>query len=1332
MWQAFEADKTKRAFSSVIRLRRQLYTSTFTVGGNMERWLDNVESIRRQLENMHEMIPDQEMVNIILQGVEETHRNVVRIFNQQRPVGQPITLDIVLYALRGEAETDKAHQESKDDPAGGGATKVMSVQKQPYQQRQFGKKWKRGSGDPPSSNKKTKTGDKKCWFCKTKGHLRHECYGYLAQQKKKGEDSSASFSASSDGGSMKMVQIVNGHPVERIGMVTEVMNTVAMPMSFGPWMMDSGAATHVCTEERAFMSFEQDDTHFQDWEGGISMGKPFGKVMIRAKVGNNESNAGPLVELRHTRYAPNGTTNILCQYKLEQDGWVPFYTDEADPNKRSMILTKDGVRLLLARRGAHFWLTAQIVDPVEAKLCMVLPLTKEDMIPRWHMRFAHLNGPALKKMAELHMVDRLTRVAASDFNKRIDCHACHLAKQKRMAYRRQPGKRQQDIGARLMSDVCYVGIETPGGAKYFQLVHDETSRFTWVFLLQLKSQASANVMQVVRKVEKHYPVRTFSCDQGGEFVNTVLSNFLHDRGIEFLTTNAYIPEENCLVEKMNGKLMAKVRATHEASGLPFCLSGEILMYVVTVDNMSGTKALKNKTPYEMYEGKKPDLQRRSRPVLMLGFSLYTNEFRMLDLETETQLRTILPQLRGGGDLEEKDSALDISEDVKVGANSDDSLDEDDDVEMEEAGFSGSTGVITGGNGAHTEQHADAATTGSGVSNISQPAGPTTASPARRIDNRQRRPVPAPTRRSTRQRRPNSRYSPHTFVMAITLMQCMLVGVVNEILNPTSVREAMASPQAAGWKEAMDKEYDSQMRNGTWVLVPRPTSTKANPINILKCLWVLVAKRNEKGVVERLKARLAVKGFMQKYGIDYLATYSPVVRIESVRLVMILALMFCLDLRHIDIVTAFLNGVLTGVNIYMEQPEEYDDGTGRVCMLLKCLYGLKQASKIWSDTLKTFLLELGFKQCAFDVGVFWRMGGKAVVFLTVYVDDIVIAAKSDDYKIVIKQLAAKFEVKDLGRVKHLLGMEVSYEPGHMITMVQTAYIERMAQRFGLADARPAPSPQMHHEPTTPVEKAMAMINDPKLPYREIVGSLQYLVACTRPDLANAVRTLGRYANAYTRENYRAAQRVVRYALATKDDGLVYRAQDGPLQMEAFADADHARCPETSKSVTGFVIKLNGCAFDWRSKKQDNVTTHTCSSELFAVYACAEVVLWAQDLLKELGVKQTIETTLFCDNQSTLKAIEINGNSDRLRNYAKVIRYVADHVDAGKLQLLYVPTTDNLADIFTKALEPTRFKELRDGLSVENAKAAWIALPKGVQGLGTKDVDNMDIDMEMASL
>ncbi|OWZ07985.1 hypothetical protein PHMEG_00019547 [Phytophthora megakarya] len=152
---------------------------------------------------------------------------------------------------------------------------------------------------------------------------------------------------------------------------------------------------------------------------------------------------------------------------------------------------------------------------------------------------------------------------------------------------------------------------------------------------------------------------------------------------------------------------------------------------------------------------------------------------------------------------------------------------------------------------------------------------------------------------------------------------------------------------------------------------------------------------------------------------------------------------------------------------------YEDSTNRVCRLRKSLYGLKQASKI--------LVEIGFVQCTHDAGVYWRSLEKRVVFLTVYVDDIVLAGISADTEEVIKQLALHFKLKHLGRVRHLLGMEINYLSGCMLCLSQKAYIERLAEKYGLSTAKP------------------------------------YLVACTRPNLANAVRTLERYMSAYTAEN-----------------------------------------------------------------------------------------------------------------------------------------------------------------------------------------------------------------------
>ncbi|GMF60992.1 unnamed protein product [Phytophthora fragariaefolia] len=201
---------------------------------------------------------------------------------------------------------------------------------------------------------------------------------------------------------------------------------------------------------------------------------------------------------------------------------------------------------------------------------------------------------------------------------------------------------------------------------------------------------------------------------------------------------------------------------------------------------------------------------------------------------------------------------------------------------------------------------------------------------------------------------------------------------------------------------------------------------------------------------------------------------------------------------------------------MEQPEGYDGGSGRVCKLLKGLYGLKQASRIWNNTLHTHLVELEFKKCTFDAGVYYKMGDHNKIFLSVYVDDIVITADPRDVKKVVEALGKKYNIKNLGRVKYLLGVEINYVPGKILCISQTAYIERLLKKFGMADAKAVRSPQMHNEPTLRIETNPELINDPTIPFREMVGSLQYLVHCTRPDLANAVRTLGRYGGATIKE------------------------------------------------------------------------------------------------------------------------------------------------------------------------------------------------------------------------
>ncbi|GMF18665.1 unnamed protein product [Phytophthora fragariaefolia] len=1024
------------------------------------------------------------------------------------------------------------------------------------------------------------------------------------------------------------------------------------------WMLDTGTEVHVCTDMDSFQhELVEDDKYFNDWKGDSAKAEGIGLVQVRTMNALDPDGAGFVLNLVETRYSPNGLINLLSQELLEMDGWIPSTPFTRNPPDRVTYFTNDmheGVKLVFKKRNGHYWLDASPANS-NATVCRMTSTPKENKLLLWRMRFAHQNVEALRKMVQMEMVEGMESLSLNDFRGQFHCIACQRAKQRRMAYQRQQGKRHKKCYARLMSDL-----------------------------------------------EKEHSIYVFSCDQGKEFVNTPLENFLALHGIELLTTNSYTPEENCLVEKLNGGLMSKVRAIYEAAGLPYCLWGEVLGYVVEVDNMSATKALNDITPYEKLLGTKPivrdlhlcrsvvfhfipkqkrktKLDMRSDPGIFLGYAKNSLGYRILDLRTgklierrdvvfhedmaadpqyvrdlincryfeeEIELpehidfvslpvsRVHLPvdELSQGqidestgdspsSDDDDNNDRFYDTDDGMAEAFVDDEVDDDvsnsDDDDDSDNDFSGSgaeameddvttpqndtetdSGIrsagASGSAGTGTASGSDIDVGNTGTDTI---AVPTTTSTS---------PTPRTVRRSNRVRRPNSRYDYQTFALAQTLFQCMMIATVCDLLNPTLVQQALASEHAGQWKRAMDVEYESLIRNQTWVLVPRPKPTQDKPINILSSLWVLNLKRNERGEIERHKARLAIKGYRQKYGLDCLETYSPVVRIESVLLVLLPALLLGLECQHIDFVTAFLNGVLEGVEIYMEQTEGYDDGSGRVCKLLKSLYGLKQASRIWNNTLHTQLVELEFRKCTFDAGVYYKMGDHNKIFLTVYVDDIVIAADPRDVKKVVEALGKKFKIKNLGRVKYLLGMEINYVPGKILCISQTAYIERLLKKFGMADAKAVRSPQMHNEPTLRIETNPELINDPTIPFREMVGSLQYLVHCTRPDLANAVRTLGRYGGA-----------------------------SNGVKLDAFADADHAGCPETSGSVSGWALRLNENVWHWQSKKQSTVAEDTCAAELIAAHKCTKEIKWAQLMLKELGIKQQVVAMLYCDNQSTIR-------------------------------------------------------------------------------------------------
>lgn len=232
----------------------------------------------------------------------------------------------------------------------------------------------------------------------------------------------------------------------------------------------------------------------------------------------------------------------------------------------------------------------------------------------------------------------------------------------------------------------------------------------------------------------------------------------------------------------------------------------------------------------------------------------------------------------------------------------------------------------------------------------------------------------------------------------------LVATLDSGNEPINYKEAIESPDASEWKVAMQDEYDSLMKNKTWVVDTLPLGSKP-----VKCKWVFKKKRNPDGSVARFKARLVAKGYSQIKGIDYEETFSPVVRLDTVRFILSLIAKHDLEVVQFDVKTAFLNGSLQE-EIWMCQPEGFEKGEGKACLLKRSLYGLKQASRVWHECFISFLKTFHLQPLVSDSCVLVRVGQPDELIVAVYVDDGLACSKNEKLlESAVKYLKTRFEI-----------------------------------------------------------------------------------------------------------------------------------------------------------------------------------------------------------------------------------------------------------------------------------------------------------------------------------
>jgi hypothetical protein len=500
-----------------------------------------------------------------------------------------------------------------------------------------------------------------------------------------------------------------------------------------------------------------------------------------------------------------------------------------------------------------------------------------------------------------------------------------------------------------------------------------------------------------------------------------------------------------------------------------------------------------------------------------------------------------------------------------------------------------------------------------------------------------------------------------------------------VIIPESIEQAMTLPDWPLWKEAIEKELNALRKAKTWVKVAdMPQHLKA-----LTSRWVFKFKPETKIEPARYKARLVAHGYKQRKGIDFNETYAAVARMASFRTLVSIAAAHNLEMTQIDIGNAFLHGTLEE-DVYLSPPPGFPE-LG-LLKLQKALYGLKQAPRLFYEHLTREFRKLGFFPMVSDPCILKHKNSNFYVLL--YVDDIILATgKNNPHRqIVENKLGEEFEIKNFGTLRSFIGIEVNYLQDKII-LTQSAYIRSLLERFGMVNCKTCDTPAAtngftNYKDDRPFDG----------PYRELIGALLYLSA-TRPDISAAVSELSSHLEHPTVTHWQAAKRVLRYLAGTIDSGVAYnRTGNKLLSLLAFSDSDWATCHKTRKSRTGYVVYTNVGPISWKSKLQPTVAVSTCEAEYLALVETIKELLWLKQLLEEMGVSLTQPIKIFVDNQAAISLASHPSQHCRTKHIDIRHHFIREHIANHTVELYYIDTKENVADLLTKATSPAVFKHL----------------------------------------
>lgn len=889
---------------------------------------------------------------------------------------------------------------------------------------------------------------------------------------------------------------------------------------------------------------------------------------------------------------------------------------------------------LTISQNEHVLLTGNAIDDTHYKMNFGV-ITKynahvavcnDESLDVWHRRLGHANYNTISEMIRN---GRANGFNCSTFKRSIECVPCIKGKMTRSSFKNS-SSRAAHPGELFHFDIMGpYEVRSLSHSSYLCVFVDDMSGMLFTYPVRNKSDITQVLLKLIAEVNVDgIDIKRMRSDNALEFRSKEMSDIMANNRIHHEFSAPYCPEQNGRAERQNRTIQETINTIRADANLPAALWAELANTAAYLRNRTSIERLGWKTPYECYFGIKPNVSHLRR----IGSKAYAHipdqHRRKLDNRCEELILIgYQDKTRNYRLWNKRTNLIRVTPNVKI-------------IENELNGFPPIELSIENSDESDEPQ----------ISNSESVAS-----------------------------RTRSKSNSNEITMITELFECesdpdlRKLALINEILNvPNTIDEAVNGPESGKWISAMEDEMNSLINNKTWKLVNSETVRKKP----LKTKWIFKHKFDENGNVVRYKARLVVKGCSQKDGIDFTETFSPVARYDTVRSVIAIAAQKSLKLNQFDIKTAFLNGEINE-EIYIEQPQGFKDGSGRLCRLKKSLYGLKQAPRAWNETLDRALKSFGLSQSKNDPCLY----SDDNVLLVIYVDDGLIASRSGgDADRLIRNLGQLFEIKS-EEAKFYLGLQIERNNhDSSIKIHQSIYTQNLIKRFNMENCNKASIPM---DPDVPLKQNNGRPAD--VPYRQIIGGLMYLSIMTRPDITFAVNKLSQFLANPSKDHWRAAKHVLAYLKGTTELGIRYHQFDKPHEIELYTDADFAMCLDTRKSTSGVVITLNNSPIGWFSRKQNLVTNSTTYAEYIAAHDGACDAVWMRRLFGDMNCQQLRKTPLFCDNEAAIDIVKSTHFHQRTKHIDIKFHFVKDLYQRNLIDIKSISTDQQKADLLTKPLK-----------------------------------------------